>query len=75
MRQSSDLSSSTVYYRDEAHQARELALTLSTGKARDMLLRLASDYDELADDIEANARETRHPCCRPELPGPNNGAV
>jgi hypothetical protein len=49
------------HYRHEADHARRLAELTWQPDLEDMLRRLAQDFDEIADDIEAGATEMRHP--------------
>jgi hypothetical protein len=48
------------YYREQSERARRLALQLA-GDVRDLLLRLAQDFDDIAEDLEKGAVEIRHP--------------
>jgi hypothetical protein len=51
----------TSYYHCEADHARRLAEATWQSDLEDMLRRLARDFDETAEDIEAGATEMRHP--------------
>jgi hypothetical protein len=54
----------TSYYREQADHARHLAEATWQHDLEEMLRRLARDFDETAEDIEAGATEMRDP----ELP-------
>ena len=49
------------HYRHQVDQARRLAEAAWQPDLKDMLRRLAEDFDETAEDIEAGATEMRHP--------------
>ena len=49
------------HYHHEADHARRLAEATWQPDLEDMLRRLARDFDETAEDIEAGATEMRHP--------------
>jgi hypothetical protein len=49
------------HYRHEADHARRLAEVTWQPDLEDMLRRLAQDFDEIAEDIEAGATEMPHP--------------
>ena len=49
------------YYRDQAERARRLARAQTQHETRAVLLGVAQDYDELAEDLEDEATEIRHP--------------
>jgi hypothetical protein len=49
------------HYHCEADHARRLAEATCQSDLEDMLRRLARDFDETAEDIEAGATEMRHP--------------
>ena len=49
------------YYRERADHARRLAEAAWQDDLKETLLRLAQDFDEIAEDIEAGATEPRHP--------------
>ena len=48
-------------YRDLARHARELAEASWQDNLEEILCRLARDFDETAEDIEAGSEEPRHP--------------
>jgi hypothetical protein len=48
-------------YRKQANHARQLAEATWQDNLEEMLHRLARDFDEIAEDIEAGATELRHP--------------
>jgi hypothetical protein len=48
-------------YRNQADHARQLARATCQPNLEEMLYRLAQDFDEIAEDIEAGVTETRHP--------------
>jgi hypothetical protein len=49
------------YYRERANHLRRLAEMTWQGELEVSLRRLAEDYDETADDLEAGATGIRHP--------------
>ena len=49
------------HYRHEVDHARRLAEVTWQPDLEDMLRRLAQDFDETAEDIEAGTTEMRHP--------------
>jgi hypothetical protein len=49
------------YYRAEAARARRLANSINHPEARDALLKMAKDYEEIAVDLERGAIEVKHP--------------
>jgi hypothetical protein len=51
-------------YRKQADHARQLAEATWQDNLEEILRRVARDFDEIAEDIEAGAIEVRHP----ELP-------
>jgi len=50
----------SAHYRDQANHARQLADATWQLDLEDFLRRLAKDYDETAQDIEAGVSEVRH---------------
>ena len=50
----------TAHYRQQANHARQLADAAWQLDLADMLRGIANDYDEVAENIEAGATETRH---------------
>ena len=50
----------SAHYRDQANHARQLADATWQLDLEDFLRRLAKDYDETAQDIEAGVTEVRH---------------
>jgi len=50
----------SAHYRDQANHARQLADATWQPDLEDFLRRLAKDYDETAQDIEAGVSEVRH---------------
>ena len=48
-------------YRDKAERIRQLADLAWQPELKDMLRSLATDYEEIAEDIETGATEIRHP--------------
>ena len=50
-----------AYYRGQAARARRLAGAVIDREVRQVLLRMAQDYDELAEDLDENLIEIRHP--------------
>jgi hypothetical protein len=54
------------YYREEAARARRLANSINHLEARDALLKMAKDYDEMAADLETGAVAIRHPELMPQ---------
>jgi hypothetical protein len=51
------------YYRDRANHARQLAAAAWQPDLADALRRLAQDYDEIAEDLEAGATRSATPNC------------
>ena len=49
------------YYRERANHLRHLAEMTWQGDLEVTLRRLAQEYDETAEDLEAGATEIRHP--------------
>jgi hypothetical protein len=49
------------YYRERAIRVRRLAAAINDPRDRENLTDLARDYSELADDLEENTAEVRHP--------------
>ena len=49
------------YYREHAEQARRIASRTEKGEVARYLRRLASDFDDIATDLENGAVEIRHP--------------
>ena len=54
------------YYRQEAARARRLANSINHPEARDALLKMAKDYDEIALDLERGAIEISDPKLMPQ---------
>jgi hypothetical protein len=52
---------SASHYRERANHLRQLAERTWQGDLEALLLRVAQDYDEIAEDLEAGATEVRHP--------------
>ena len=48
-------------YRKQADHARQLAEATWQDNLEEILRRVARDFDEIAEDIEAGATEVRHP--------------
>ena len=55
-----------TYYREHAARARRLARSITNGEAERMLLRMAEEYEDVAEDLEAGAIEVRHPELMPQ---------
>ena len=55
------------YYRDDAARARRLLKGINHPQARDSLLKMARDYDDIAEDLESGAIEIRHPELMPQV--------
>jgi hypothetical protein len=55
-----------AYYREQAGRARRLARGINHPEVTEQLLRMARDYDELAEDLERGAVEIRHPELLPQ---------
>jgi hypothetical protein len=53
------------YYRDQADRARRLARGMRDD-VEEMLLRVARDFDDIAEDLERGAIEIRHPELMPQ---------
>jgi len=49
------------YYREQADHAGQLAEATWQDNLKELLRRLARDFDESAENIEAGARDARHP--------------
>ena len=54
------------YYRNEAARARRLVGAINHPEARDALLKMAKDYDEIAVDLERGAINIEHPGRMPQ---------
>jgi hypothetical protein len=54
------------YYRREAARARRLANAINHPDARDALLNMAKDYEEIATDLERGAVKIDHPELLPQ---------
>ena len=54
------------YYRNQAERARRLAESATDRSLEDQLVRIAQDYDEIAEDLETGAIEIRHPELMPQ---------
>ena len=52
---------SVSHYRERADHARQLAEATWQDNLEEILHCLAGDFDEVAEDIEADATEVRHP--------------
>ena len=52
---------SASHYRERANHLRQLAERTWQRDLEALLLRVAQDYDEIAEDLEAGATEVRHP--------------
>ena len=57
------------YYRERAERARRLARSQTNREIEEMLAQVAQDYDELAEDLERDAIEIRHPELMPQRQG------
>lgn len=55
-----------TYYREQAERARRLARSVTIRNVEQLLLRVAQDYDDLAEDLERGAIEIRHPELMPQ---------
>jgi hypothetical protein len=49
------------YYRQQSERARRLALDQTSREAAGHLIRLAQQFEEVAEDIEAGSAKIRHP--------------
>jgi hypothetical protein len=49
------------YYREQADHVRELAEMTWQAELEALLRRVARDYEEVAEDLEAGAADVRHP--------------
>jgi hypothetical protein len=49
------------HYREQADHARQLAEATWQEDLEEMLRRVARDFDEIAEDLEAGTTELRHP--------------
>ena len=54
------------YYRNQAERARRLAESATDRSLEDELVRIAKDYDEIAEDLETGAIDIRHPELMPQ---------
>jgi hypothetical protein len=54
------------YYRARAERARRLARSITNGEAEKLLLQMAQEYEDLAEDLERGAVEIRHPELLPQ---------
>lgn len=54
------------YYRQQAERARRLARSSTRGDIEEQLLRMAQEYEELAEDLDSGAIEIRHPELLPQ---------
>jgi len=57
------------YYRQQGRRARRLSSEILNKEIAELLRRVAQDYDELAEDIDAGAIEVRHPELMPQSRG------
>jgi hypothetical protein len=55
------------YYREQAEHARRLANLTHQPEMSEMLQRMAEDFEDIADDLEAGAVDVRHPELLPQL--------
>ena len=55
------------HYRQQAARARRLAGAIGNREMQEQLGRIATDYDDIATDIEQGAVEVRHPELMPQL--------
>ena len=53
------------YYRAQAERVRRLLRWIYSPEVEAQLRRIAQDYDEMAEDLEAHAIEIRHPELKP----------
>jgi hypothetical protein len=58
-----------AYYREHAAQARRLARLITNGDVEGQLLQMADEYDRIAEDLEKDAIEIRHPERMPQRQG------
>jgi hypothetical protein len=49
------------YYRQETERARRLARSITRGDVEEQLLRMAQEYDDIAEDLDNRAIQIRHP--------------
>ena len=54
------------YYRAQANRARRLARLVHQRDLAELLIGMAQDYDDIADDLELGATEVRHPEMLPQ---------
>ena len=54
------------YYRHQADRARRMARQLHQPDATDLLLQMAVDYEQVAEDLEKGAIEIRHADLMPQ---------
>jgi len=55
------------YYRQQAPRARRLAAGIANQEMQKQLTQIATDYDDIATDLERGAIEVRHPELMPQL--------
>jgi len=54
------------YYRQQAERVYRFARAQTARAAQDLLLRIARDYEDIAEDLETGAVEIRHPELLPQ---------
>jgi hypothetical protein len=59
------------YWREQAERAQRLARSQTNREVEGLLLRMAQDYEDLAEDLENGAIEIRHPELLPQHIGHN----
>ncbi len=57
------------YYREQGERARRLAQSILNREVVEMLSRMATDYDDIAEDLEAGLIDVRHPELLPQNRG------
>ena len=62
----SNLMQDPSYYREQAERAQRLARSQTNREVEGLLLRMAQDYEDLAEDLENGAIEIRHPELLPQ---------
>jgi hypothetical protein len=58
------------YYREQTERAQRLARSQTNRDVEGLLLRMAQDYEDLAEDLENGAIEIRHPELLPQRDRP-----
>jgi hypothetical protein len=57
------------YYREQSARARRLARGVTDREVMSLLMDVARNYDEIAEDLDSGAIKIRHPELMPQLRG------